>query len=49
MEVTRSELVEAELNQFMEKRHDQHVSDEGERPAEEAWAESERSSASRPP
>jgi len=41
VEVTRGKLVEAELNQFIEKRHDQRVSDEGERPAEEAWAESE--------
>jgi hypothetical protein len=24
------------------RRHDRHVADEGERPAEEAWAESER-------
>ena len=43
MGVTRGELVGAELNQFIEKRHDQHVSDGGERAAEEAWAESERS------
>jgi len=43
VEVTRSKLVEAELNQFIEKRHDQRVSDEGQRPAEEAWAESQRS------
>ena len=42
MEVTRSKLVEAELNQFIEKRHDQRVSDEGQRPAEEVWAESQR-------
>lgn len=42
MDVTRSELVEAELDRLVEKRHDLRVAEEGERPAEAIWAESER-------
>ncbi len=40
--VARGEQVEAELNGFIRKRHDQRVQTEGERAAEELWAESER-------
>ena len=36
------EAVEHELDAFIEKRHDRRVADEGERPAEEMWQESER-------
>jgi hypothetical protein len=38
----RAESVEAELDRFIRTRHDRRVADEGERPAEEAWMESER-------
>jgi hypothetical protein len=40
--VTRGEMVEAELGRLIEKRHDKRVLEEGERPAFEAWQESER-------
>jgi hypothetical protein len=38
----RTEALEAELDRFIRTRHDQRVGDEGARPAEEAWMESER-------
>ena len=42
MDTARSEAVEAELDRFIRTRHDRRVADEGERPALEAWMESER-------
>ena len=42
MDVTRGELVEAELDRLIERCHGCRVTDDGERPAEEAWAASER-------
>jgi hypothetical protein len=42
VDVARGEMVEAELDRLVEKRHDRRVADEGERPAEEIWMESER-------
>jgi hypothetical protein len=36
------EAVESELDQFIERRHDRCVDEEGERLAEEMWQESER-------
>ena len=42
MDVTRGEIVEAELDRLITKRHDRRVLAEGERPAEEMWQESER-------
>jgi hypothetical protein len=41
-DVERAERVEADLDRLITRRHDQRVKDEGERQAEEAWAESER-------
>jgi hypothetical protein len=41
-DIARGELVEAELDVFISRRHESRVVDEGERPAEAAWAESER-------
>ncbi len=45
--VSRGEQVEAELDTMIRRRHDRRVVEEGERPAEEAWAESERRHAAR--
>jgi hypothetical protein len=42
VDIARSEAVEADLTRLIEKRHDRRVVEEGERPAEEAWQESER-------
>jgi hypothetical protein len=42
LDIEASERVEADLDLFITRRHDQRVKDEGERQAEEAWAESER-------
>jgi hypothetical protein len=42
VDVTRGEIVEAELDRLITKRHDRRVAEEGERPALEAWRESER-------
>jgi hypothetical protein len=42
VDTARAESVEAELDRFIRTRHDRRVADEGERPAEEAWMESER-------
>ena len=36
------DTVDLELDRFITKRHDRRVADEGERPALEAWMESER-------
>ena len=41
-DIGRSEDVEGDLDRLIERRHDQRVTVEGERPAEEAWQESER-------
>jgi hypothetical protein len=38
----RGEAVETDLDRLITRRHDRRVIDEGERPAEEAWRESER-------
>ncbi len=40
--IGRSEMVASELNGLITRRHDARVAEEGERPAEEAWMESER-------
>jgi hypothetical protein len=37
--VAKGEKVEAELDTFIARRHDKRVKEEGERAAEEAWAE----------
>ena len=42
MDVARTEKVEAELTTFVERRHAKRRAEEGERRAEEAWAESAR-------
>ena len=42
MDVARSEAVEADLDRFIRTRLDRRVVEEGERPALEAWQESER-------
>jgi hypothetical protein len=42
MDVAHGELVEKELTAFIERRDTQRRQTEGERRAEEAWAESER-------
>ena len=41
-DIARGELVEKELDVFISRQHDRRVTDEGERPAEAAWMESER-------
>jgi len=41
-EIARGEAVEHELDAFISRRHESRVTDEGERPAEEAWMESGR-------
>jgi hypothetical protein len=41
-DIGRGEAVEAEIDAFISKRHEQRVKSEGERQAEEAWRESER-------
>ena len=40
MDIARGEAAESHLDALITKRHDQRVKDEGERPAEEMWAES---------
>jgi hypothetical protein len=42
VDTARAEAVEADLDRFIRRRHDRRVADEGERPANEAWMESER-------
>ena len=42
MDISRSEQVETDLDRLIERRHDQRVQTEGERGAEELWADSER-------
>ena len=38
----RGEMVESDLDRLITKRHDQHAAENGHRPSEELWAESER-------
>ena len=47
MDVTKISAVEGELDNFISRRHDKRVEQEGERLAEEMWAESERRHAAR--
>ena len=42
VDISRSEQVETDLDRLIQRRHDQRVLSEGERAAEELWAESER-------
>jgi hypothetical protein len=42
VDVTRREMVEAELDRLIAKRHDRRMAGKGARPALEAWMESER-------
>jgi hypothetical protein len=42
VDISCSEQVETDLDRLIERRHDQRVQIEGERAAEELWAESER-------
>jgi hypothetical protein len=42
VDISRSEGVEHELNRLIERRHDQHTSEEGHRPSEEMYEESTR-------
>jgi hypothetical protein len=42
MDTSHGEMVEAELDNFIELRHDQRVKTEGERREEELWSASER-------
>ena len=41
MDITRSEVVEADLTRLIERRHDRRVVEEGERPLMEAWRAAE--------
>ena len=47
MDVAKTSAVEAELDNFISRRHEKRIQEEGERPAEEVWAESERRYAAR--
>ena len=47
MDIAKSSAVEGELDNFISRRHEKRVKEEGERPAEEMWAESERRHAAR--
>jgi hypothetical protein len=42
MDVTHSESVEKELDAFVERRHERRVAEEGRRPSQAKWRESER-------
>jgi hypothetical protein len=42
VDITRSEQVETDLDRLIERRHDQRRMSEGERAAQELWAESVR-------
>ncbi|MBA2715249.1 MAG: hypothetical protein H0U55_17080 [Rubrobacteraceae bacterium] len=42
MNAAKGEATEKELDALITRRHDRRVVEEGERPAEEMWAESER-------
>ena len=41
-DIAAAEIVEAELDAFISRRHERRVAEEGERQAEEMWAASER-------
>ena len=41
-DISRGEAVEHEIDAFISKRHERRVIEEGGRPAQEAWMESER-------
>jgi hypothetical protein len=41
-EMAAGERADAQIETFISRRHDRRVADEGERPAEEIWMESER-------
>jgi hypothetical protein len=47
VDVAKISAVEGELDNFISRRHDKRVEEEGERLAEEMWAESERRHAAR--
>jgi hypothetical protein len=47
MDAEKTSMVEGELDNFISRRHEKRVEEEGERPAEEMWAESERRYAAR--
>ena len=47
MDIAKISAVEAELDNFISRRHEKRIQEEGERPAEEMWAESERRYAAR--
>ena len=47
MDVAKTSTVEAELDNFISRRHEKRIQEEGERPAEEVWTESERRYAAR--
>ena len=47
MDVAKTSAVEGELANFISRRHEKRVKEEGERTAEEMWAESERRYAAR--
>ncbi len=42
MDIAKISAVEGELDNFISRRHEKRIQEEGERPAEEMWAESER-------
>jgi hypothetical protein len=41
-DISRGEVVDADLDKLISRRHDARVAEEGERDLEEAWCESER-------
>jgi hypothetical protein len=47
VDIARAEATEKELDALVRRRHDRRVESEGERAAEEMWAESERRHAAR--
>jgi len=47
VDVAKTSAVEGELANFISRRHEKRVKEEGERTAEEMWAESERRYAAR--
>ncbi len=46
-EMAAGDRADAEVDAFISRRHDRRVTEEGERPAEGAWMESERREAAR--
>ncbi len=47
MDVAKTSAVEGELDNFVSRRHEKRVEEEGKRAVEEMWAESERRHAAR--